>query len=157
MYSIRNPPQSILQTPQRDYNERCCSTSLSVNPLTVQDNTFQDIVDIQRKQTELSQIMVSQQARSVLPSSEPPMFYSNTMEFPAFMTAFESLIESKVKESCERLYFVGQYTSGRAKEAINGCLKRKSEGSYKEAKGLLKREFGDPFKIAIFHITKLSS
>ena len=32
------------------------------------------------------------------------MFYGDTMEFPAFMTAFESLIESKVKDSCERLY-----------------------------------------------------
>jgi len=72
------------------------------------------------------------------------------------MTAFESLIESKVEDSCERLYFLGQYTSGKAKEVINGCLQGKSEGSYKEAKGLLKRQFGDPFKIANGHITKLS-
>ena len=53
--------------------------------------------------------------------------------------------------------FLGQYTSGKAKEVINGCLQGKSEGSYKEAKGLLKRQFGDPFKIADAHITKLSS
>ena len=72
------------------------------------------------------------------------------------MTAFESLIESKVEDSCERLYFLGQYTSGKAKEVFNGCLQRKSEGSYKEAKGLLKRQFGDPFKIANAHINKLS-
>ena len=85
------------------------------------------------------------------------MFYGDAMEFPAFMTAFESLIESKIEDSCERLYFLGQYTSGKAKEVINGCLQRKSEGSYKEAKGLLKRQFGDPFKIANAHITKLSS
>ena len=105
-------------------------------------------MNIQRKQTALSQIMVSQKAKSLLPSSEPPVFYDDAMEFPAFMTAFESLIESKVEDICERLYFLGQYTSGKAKEVINGCLKRKSEGSYKEAKGLLKRQFGDPFKIA---------
>ena len=85
------------------------------------------------------------------------MFYGDALEFPAFMTAFESLIESKVEDSCERLYFLGQYTSGKAKEVINSCLQRKSEGSYKEAKGLLKRQFGDPFKIANAHITKLSS
>ena len=84
------------------------------------------------------------------------MFYGDAMEFPASMTAFESLIESKVEDSCERLYFLGQYTSGKAKEVINGCLQGKSEGSYKEAKGLLKRQFGDPFKIANGHITKLS-
>ena len=79
------------------------------------------------------------------------MFYGDAMEFPSFMTAFESLIESKVVDSCERLYFLGQYTSGKAKEVIYGCLQRKSE-----AKGLLKRHFGDPFKIANAHITKLS-
>ena len=157
LYSIRDPSQRILQTLQHVYSPPGCSTSFSNNPLTVQDNTFQDIVDIQRKQTELSQIMVSQQARSLLPSSEPPLFYGDAVEFPAFMTAFESLIESKVEDSCERLYFLGQYTSGKAKEVINGCLQRKSEGSYKEAKGLLKRQFGDPFKIANAHITKLSS
>ena len=129
-----------------------CSTSLSVK-----DNTFQDIVEIQRKQTELSQTIVNQQARSLLPSNEPPMFYGDAMEYPLFMTAFESLIESKVEDSNERLYFLGQYTSGKAKEIINGCLQRKMEGSYEEAKRLLRRQFGDPFKIATAHITKLSS
>ena len=133
------------------------SANLSSNSMPIKDNTLQDIVDIQRKQTELSQIMVTQQARSLLPSSEPPMFYGDAMEFPSFMTAFESLIESKIEDSCERLYFLGQYTSGKAKEVINGCLQRKSEGSYEEAKGLLKKQFGDPFKIANAHIAKLSS
>lgn len=142
---------------QHVYSTPGCSTSLSVTPSAVQENTFQDTVDIQREQTELSQIMVSQQARSLLPSSEPPVFHGDAMEFPAFMTAFESLIESKVEDSCERLYFLGQYTSGKAKEVIHGFLQRKSEGSYKEAKGLLKRQFGDPFKIAIVHINKLPS
>ena len=73
------------------------------------------------------------------------------------MIAFESLIESKVEDSHERLYFLGHYTSGKAKEIINGCLQRKMEGSYEEAKRLLKRQFGDPFKIANANITKLSS
>ena len=125
VYSTGDQLPGNPQTLQHVYSTPGCSTSLSVTPLAVQDNTFQDIVDIQRKQTELSQIMVSQQARSLLPSSEPPVFYGDAMEFPAFMTAFESLIESKVEDSCERLYFLGQYTSGKAKKVINGCLQRK--------------------------------
>ena len=52
VYSIRDQSQGIPQTPQRVYSPPSRSASLSVNPLTVQDNTFQDIVDIQRKQTE---------------------------------------------------------------------------------------------------------
>ena len=36
-------------------------------------------------------------------------------------------------------------------------LQRKSEGSYQEAKRLLKRQFGDPLKIANAYIMKLFS
>ena len=79
-------------------------------------------MEIQRKQTELSQTIVNQQARSILPSNEPPMFYGDAMEYPLLLTAFESLIESKVEHSHERLYFLSQYTSGKAKEVLNGCL-----------------------------------
>lgn len=85
------------------------------------------------------------------------MFYGDAMEFPAFMSAFESLIEIKVEDSCKRLYFLGQYTSGKAKEVIDGCIQRKCEGSYKEANKLLKRQFRDPVKIANAHVTKLSA
>ncbi|XP_031549017.1 uncharacterized protein LOC116286605 [Actinia tenebrosa] len=79
------------------------------------------------------------------------------MEFPSFLTPFESLIESKVEDSVERLYFLGQYTTGTAKEVISGCLQRKTDDAYDEAKNLLQRQFGDPFKIASAHINRLSS
>ena len=48
------------------------------------------------------------------------MFYGDAMKFSSLMTAFESLIESKVEDSHERLYFLGAYTSGKAKEVISG-------------------------------------
>ena len=48
------------------------------------------------------------------------------MSHPAFIAAFETLIESKVDNSSERLYFFDQYTSGKAKELIKGCLQMKS-------------------------------
>ena len=48
----------------------------------------------------------------------------------------------------ECLYFLGQYTSGKAKELIKGCLKMKGEDSYKRAWRLLKKHFDDPHKIA---------
>ena len=80
------------------------------------------------------------------------MFYGDAREFPSFMTASESLVEG----SCEILYFLGQYTSGKAKEVTNGYLQRKSEGSYEEDTGLLKKQFGHPFNIANAHIVKLS-
>lgn len=121
------------------------------------DSTYQELINIQQKQTELSQTIVSQQARSLLPTHKPPIFAGEALEFPAFWTAFESLIESKVEDPVERLYFLGQYTTGKAKEVIKGCLQRRSNDAYDEAKRLLRRRFGDSFTIASAHIKKLSS
>ena len=79
------------------------------------------------------------------------------MSYPAFIAAFETLIESKVDNSSKLLYFLDQYTSGKAKELIKGCLQMKSGDSYNEATRLLKKHFGDPYKTASAYISKLSS
>jgi hypothetical protein len=42
------------------------------------------------------------------------------MEYLRFINAFESLIESKVESPIERLYFLDQYTTVKAKEVIKG-------------------------------------
>ena len=52
---------------------------------------YQDYFDIQRKQAELSEMIVTQQARSLLPSHKSPMFSGDVMSYPAFITAFETL------------------------------------------------------------------
>jgi hypothetical protein len=57
-----------------------------------QENTYYELIDLQRKQTGLSQTIASQQARSLLPAHKPPMFAGDALEFPTFWTAFESLI-----------------------------------------------------------------
>ena len=44
------------------------------------------------------------------------------MSYPAFIAAFETLIDSKVDNSSKLLYFLDQYTSGKTKELIKGCL-----------------------------------
>ena len=79
------------------------------------------------------------------------------MSYPAFIAAYETLIESKVDNSSELLYFSHQYTSGKAKELIKGCLQMKSGDSYKEARRLLKKHFSDPYKIPSAYIAKLSN
>ena len=58
VYSIKYQLPRNPQIPQHVNSPAGCSTSLSVNPFAVQDNIFKDVVNIQRKQTELSQIIV---------------------------------------------------------------------------------------------------
>ena len=123
----------------------------------VNESTCQEFLNVQKKQTELSEMIVAQQARSELSSHKPSTFSGDVMAYPAFITAFETLIESKVENSVERLYYLDQYTSGKAKELIKGCLQRKDENSYQEATRLLKKHFGDPYKIASAYLSKISN
>ena len=62
------------------------------------------------------------------------MFSGDMMSDPSFIAAFEVLIESKVDNPSERLYFLGQYSSGKAKVLIKGCLQMRSEDSYEVAR-----------------------
>ena len=108
----------------------------------VNESTYQEFLNVQKKQTELSEMIVAQQARSELPSHKPPTFSGDVMAYRAFITTFETLIESKVENSMERLYYLDQYTNGKAKELIKGCLQRKD---------------GDPYKIASAYLSKISN
>ena len=78
------------------------------------------------------------------------------MEYPVFITAFETLMESKDKDTTNLLYVLDQYTSGKAKELIKVCLQRKSPCSYQDPRELLKKHYGDPHMIGNAYITKLS-
>ena len=106
----------------------------------------QSYLDIHRKQTELTQMIATQQARGLLPSQEPPTFSGDVMSYAAFLVAFETLIESKVDNSSELCIFWTSTLGGR---------QMKSGDSYKEARQLLKKHFGDPYKIASAYIAKL--
>jgi len=59
----------------------------------VNESTYQEFLNVQKKQTELSEMILAQQARSELPSHKPPTFSGDVMAYPAFITAFETLIE----------------------------------------------------------------
>ena len=45
----------------------------------------QDHIGIERKQAELSEMIVTKQARSLLPSHKPPMFSGDVMSYSSFI------------------------------------------------------------------------
>lgn len=61
-------------------------------------------------------MIVTQQARSHLPGHKPPTLSGDVTPYLVFITAFEILIESRMDNPSERLYFLGEYTGGKAKE-----------------------------------------
>ena len=64
------------------------------------------------------------------------------------MRAFETIIEARVTADKERLYFLNKYTTGKANNVIKGFVTLSSSDSYKQAKNLLARRFGDPHHVS---------
>ena len=61
-------------------------------------------------------------------------FSGNAFDYPAFTTAFDSIICENVPSNKDRLYFLDKYTTGKANEVVKGFLN--SEHLYTEARKL---------------------
>ena len=96
-------------------------------------------------------------AAMTLPHPEIPKFNGNPMEYSTFMMAFTSRIESRTSNNADRLYFLDQLLEGEAKDVIGGCLHMEPFLGYIEAKSILQREYGDPYKIATSYTKKVLS
>ena len=89
-----------------------------------------------------------------LPQPEVPKFKGDPLEYQPFIMAFQSRIESKTNLA-DCLYYLNQYLHGEPKELISGCLYSNPIEGYYEAKGLLDREYGDPYKVSTAYINKV--
>ena len=79
------------------------------------------------------------------------------MDYAAFISAFESLIERRVSHRKERLYYFSQYATGDAKESIQGLITLDSPDPYDKARKVLKERFGHPYCIAQAYKDKLNA
>ena len=78
--------------------------------------------------------LVKQQALNSLPKQQPPVFAGNYFDYPYFITAFESLIESRVEDPQQRLYYLNQFTNEEAREVIKGLVTLNSPKAYAKAR-----------------------
>ena len=122
--SIANPnPDSIPVVASRDYGH---NTS---DPGTVQQpspdaNVLTQLVDLLRKRNN----------HDSLPRPEPEVFDGNVLRYPTWIKSFETFIERKTSDPSERLFYLGRFTSGEAKEAVSGLLPLNTEQAYTKAK-----------------------
>lgn len=92
-----------------------------------------------------------------LPRPEVPKFRGDPIDYKTFIMAFTTRIESKTVTATDRLYYLAQHLEGEPRELIGGCLHMDSSEGYKEAKRLLEKEYGDPFKISMAYVDKALS
>lgn len=102
-------------------------------------------------------LIAEQQRMSLLPAQQPPVFFGNHFDYAAFTSAFASLIECRVSDPKQRLYYLSQFTSGNAKESIQGLITLDSLDSYDKARKVLKERFGRPYRIAQAYKDKLNA
>ena len=96
-----------------------------------------------------------QQQKSTLPQQRVPVFEGNPMEYNNFIRAFENIIEAKIANASERLYYLEQFTAGQAKELVKSCYHIPPDRGYQEARALLKRNYGNEHKIAAANMDKV--
>ena len=121
------------------------------------NTTLQEIVSLQAKQAELSSLIINQQKISNLPVKEPPVFSGDYFEYPAFVTAFDSIICSNVPSNRDRLYFLDKYTKGKANNVVKGFLAMSSDSAYERARKMLDQRFGNPVHVAEAYKSSLRS
>ncbi|XP_043210667.1 uncharacterized protein LOC122375380 [Amphibalanus amphitrite] len=84
--------------------------------------------------------------RSLLPPAELRPFTGAVEEFNLFMKAFDSRIAKKTNDKGELLFYLEQYTRGKANQLVKGCLHLGDEG-YEEARRLLENRYGNPIRL----------
>ena len=90
-----------------------------------------------------------------IPTVEIDMYDGNPMDYQAFITIFDELIDSKLGDPQLKLTRLLQYTTGAAKSAIKNCVG--GESGYKQARDILRNRFGNKHIITQTIISQLKT
>ena len=113
-----------------------------------------------RYMQQIKEVLLKQQQHNLalkLPQPELPAYGGNPIEYPSFIRAFESMIESRTNSSSARLYYLVQYTSGDVHEQMHSCLSVSFVERYKEARHLLKERYSQDYKIVTTFVELVTS
>ena len=112
---------------------------------------------LQQQQNNIVEMLTTQQKKRSLPSPRVLNFDGDPLEYGSFIRAFENIIESKTSSSSERLYYLEQFTSGDVKELVRSCQYLPPDAGYDEARRLMKKKFGDDFRVVAAYESKALS
>lgn len=99
-------------------------------------------------------VLSSQVKHLLLPPTELRPFTGKIEDFRLFMRAFETRIESKTKDERELLFYLEQFTQGKAKQLVRSCL-HLQKGGFAEAKRLLETRYGNPIHLIDSYVERV--
>ena len=94
---------------------------------------------------------------SRMPLSEPSAFKGDPLEYAVWQSELASFIDRDGVEPAEKIHCLKKYTSGPARECIEGFLSVFSNDSYRAARRMLDTRFGDIFFVTFASREKLKS
>ena len=92
---------------------------------------------------------------SRMPLSEPSVFKGDPLEYAVWQSELASFIDRDGIEPAEKIHCLKKYTSGPARECIEGFLSVFSNDSYRAARKMLDTRFGDKFVVTFAFREKL--
>ncbi len=90
-----------------------------------------------------------------LPQPEVPKFSGSITDYRMFTMAFDARVSSRTISCADRLYYLHQHLIGEPREIVEGCLLMDPDLGYVEARRLLDKEYGDPYKLSMVYIQKI--
>ena len=146
-----NPAAMVFQTPCSGMNSSPHLISDSVDVRHRCIASPQDTTEL------LIQTQYQLATALTLPHPEVPKFRGESMDYNNFIMAFDARITSRVKSNSDKLYYLYQHLEGEPQDLIGGCLYIHPDHGYAEARSLLHRTYGDPYKISMAYLHKVLS
>lgn len=149
---------------ENELNKMETSEACSVNSELDLRSSASNIADsnligkILQKQNEISMNMILSQDRTLLPKKDIQVFDgTDVTKFSSFILNFERAIENKCENDSDRIIYLEQYTSGKAKKLVQSCAHFDAGIGYIKAKKLLRHEYGNEFIVADSYIKRLQN
>lgn len=152
---MSSTPAAQLNPVTPAFHPNSLASSEFPSPPLPQEKSFEEVMAMQRQQNE-QMIATHQQlaAAMTLPQPEVHKFKGDPIKYGTFIIAFQTRIESRTLNAADRLYYLDQHLEGEPRELIGGCLHMDPAEGYKEARRLLEKEYGDPFKVSMAYVNK---
>ena len=97
---------------------------------------------------QLAKSLADQMSLNRIPQPEPNMFSGDPIQYPAWKTAFNMLIDGKSLPPREKKYYLKMYLGASVRQVVENYFLLSTEDSYERARALLDKGYGDPFVIA---------
>lgn len=91
-----------------------------------------------------------------LPKPDMPTFSGNPVDYWNFINSFEVNIAERVHDNRLRLSYLIQFTTGKAREAIENCVLLDPLTGYSRARVILQDQFGRNYIVARAHLEKVT-